>query len=116
MLARRGRARLKGVLLDQRLAAGVGNWLADEVLYQARLDPRRKVGSLTPEERDRIRLKLYDIVRFAVSVRARKDAFPRDWLFHYRWGKADGALVDGNEIHFTELSGRTTAWVPTLQK
>jgi formamidopyrimidine-DNA glycosylase len=30
------------VLLDQSLFAGVGNWIADEVLYQARLSPRRR--------------------------------------------------------------------------
>ncbi len=38
------RGTLKGLLLDQSFAAGVGNWIADEVLYQARLDPRRAVG------------------------------------------------------------------------
>ena len=37
-LARR-KAPLKAVLLDQSLFAGVGNWIADEVLYQARLEP-----------------------------------------------------------------------------
>ena len=35
---------LKGLLLDQSFAAGVGNWIADEVLYQAGLDPRRHEG------------------------------------------------------------------------
>ena len=38
---------LKGLLLDQSFAAGVGNWMADEILYHARLDPRRPASSLT---------------------------------------------------------------------
>jgi formamidopyrimidine-DNA glycosylase len=32
---------IKAVLLDQSFAAGVGNWIADEVLYQARIAPNR---------------------------------------------------------------------------
>src|SRR5262245_6185743 len=40
-------APLKAVLLDQAFAAGVGNWIADEVLYQARLDPRRRAHTPT---------------------------------------------------------------------
>ena len=33
---------LKSLLLDQSFAAGVGNWIADEVLFQAGIDPRRR--------------------------------------------------------------------------
>ena len=50
----RGRgAPLKAVLLDQAFAAGVGNWIADEVLYQARLDPRRPRAHAQPARRRR---------------------------------------------------------------
>ncbi len=45
LLARR-RAPLKAVLLDQGLFAGVGNWIADEVLFQARLSPHRLASQL----------------------------------------------------------------------
>ena len=38
LLAERG-APIKALLLDQAFAAGVGNWIADEVLYQARIAP-----------------------------------------------------------------------------
>jgi formamidopyrimidine-DNA glycosylase len=94
----------------------VGNWIADEVLYQARLAPHRTVGSLSPEELDRMRLKLRAIVKTAVRVQARKDLFPKTWLFHHRWGKGAGAKVRGEEIRFEELAGRTTAWVPAVQR
>src|SRR5207249_2635972 len=49
-LVRKRGAPLKALLLDQSFAAGVGNWIADEVLYQARLDPRRRANSLTDAE------------------------------------------------------------------
>ncbi|MDE2907406.1 MAG: hypothetical protein OXQ28_15125, partial [Acidobacteriota bacterium] len=43
LLRRRGGI-LKSLLLDQSFAAGVGNWIADEVLYQAGIDPRRRAS------------------------------------------------------------------------
>ena len=112
---RRG-AVLKGLLLDQKFAAGVGNWIADEVLFQAGLDPRRRVGDLEPEEVGALHRSLGRVIRRAVAVDASKDRFPRSWLFHSRWGKAeDAALPDGSRIEHLTVAGRTTAWVPTRQ-
>ena len=39
--------RKQAVLLDQTVAAGVGNWIADEVLYHSRLHPEQPARSLT---------------------------------------------------------------------
>lgn len=41
---------LKALLLDQSFVAGVGNIYADEALFEARLDPRRRAGTLSEEE------------------------------------------------------------------
>lgn len=115
-IGRRRRAVLKALLLDQGFSAGVGNWIADEVLYQARIDPRRRAGTLTEEEVERLRKKIRHVVLTAVKADARKDAFPKSWLFHRRWGKkADMTTPDGHPIEFLEIGGRTTAWVPAVQ-
>ena len=42
----RGRGAIKARLMDQGVIAGVGNLLADEILWQARVDPRRAAGDL----------------------------------------------------------------------
>jgi formamidopyrimidine-DNA glycosylase len=116
MLAER-RGVLKGVLLDQSFAAGVGNWIADEVLYQARLDPRRRADELDRDEAERLRRALRKVVATAVRVDADKKRFPRSWLFHRRWGKDSGArTADGHPIVHVTLGGRTTAWVPAMQR
>jgi formamidopyrimidine-DNA glycosylase len=114
----RGRgAPLKAVLLDQGFAAGVGNWIADEVLYQARLDPRRRAATVTREEAARLRAKLRVVVDLSVRVRADSERYPRSWLFHHRWGKHAGAVTGrGESIRYTTLGGRTTAWVPAVQR
>ena len=47
-------APLKARLLDQSRVAGIGNLLADEILWRAGLDPARPAGSLTPAELRRL--------------------------------------------------------------
>jgi formamidopyrimidine-DNA glycosylase len=110
-------APLKAVLLDQTFAAGVGNWIADEVLYQARLDPRRRAHTLTGEEAGRLRARLRAVIDLSVRARSDSERYPRSWLFHYRWGKLAGAVTGrGESIRYLTLGGRTTAWVPAVQR
>ncbi len=114
----RGRgAPLKALLLDQGFAAGVGNWIADEVLYQARLDPRRRANTLTDPEIMRMRAALKRVVDTSVRVSNDSDRYPRGWLFHRRWGKNPRAVtMTGERIRHITVGGRTTAWVPTRQR
>ena len=44
------RAQIKPLLLDQKVVSGIGNIYADEILYDARLHPRRKANTLSHEE------------------------------------------------------------------
>ncbi len=114
MLAAR-RGPVKAVLLDQKFLAGIGNWIADEVLYQARISPFRLVPSLNAAEIRRLRLKIRYVIERAVAVDARSDLFPRSWLFHVRWGKDPDARVRSGGLAYGVVGGRTTAWVPTVQ-
>jgi len=115
-LVRHRGAPLKALLLDQGFAAGVGNWIADEVLYQARLDPRRRASSLSDAEIERMRSALRHVMDTAVRLSNDSDRYPRGWLFHRRWGKNPRAVTrTGERIHHITVGGRTTAWVPTRQ-
>lgn len=108
---------LKSLLLDQSFAAGVGNWIADEALFQAAIDPRRRVSSLTDAEARRLRARLGAIVRRAVAANADDSLYPRTWLFHRRWGKrGDARTARGEPIEHLTIGGRTTAWVPRKQR
>lgn len=116
LLARR-KGVLKGLLLDQSFAAGVGNWIADEVLFQAGIDPRRTVDSLSAKETKRLRDKIRHVVHTAVKVDARATDYPKSWLFHHRWGKDASAKTSrGEPIEHLTVAGRTTAWVPSRQR
>jgi formamidopyrimidine-DNA glycosylase len=114
---RQRRAPMKAVLLDQSFAAGVGNWIADEILYQARIDPRRIAASLTDDEARRIRTKLVWVIGTAVRAGADSDLFPKSWLFHYRWERRRESLTGrGEPIRLDTIGGRTTAWAPSVQR
>lgn len=110
-------APVKAVLLDQSFAAGVGNWIADEVLYQSGIDPRRPVHKLKPAEITAMHAALKRIITRAVKYDAFTTEFPADWLFHVRWGKDTSArTIDGQPLAFCTVGGRTTAYVPAKQK
>jgi formamidopyrimidine-DNA glycosylase len=60
-----GRSRLpvKVRIMDQRVLAGVGNILASEACFRARIDPRRPARSLSRAEADRLAAAVLDAVR-----------------------------------------------------
>jgi formamidopyrimidine-DNA glycosylase len=113
----RRRIPIKAVLLDQGALSGIGNWIADEVLYQSRIAPKRSAASLTPAEVTALRRSIRRVLAHAVKVGAEHHRFPQSWLFEHRWGGTRGAAqIAGQQIVREEVGGRTTAWVPTRQK
>jgi formamidopyrimidine-DNA glycosylase len=105
-----GTAPLKARLLDQRALSGVGNLLADQALWQARLSPARRAGDLSDAELDRLRRELRAAVRSAtrlggvhtgefVKARGPDGACPR----------CGGALTRDT------VGGRTTYWCARCQ-
>lgn len=60
---------LKAVLLDQSIVAGVGNIYADESLFAAKLDPRRRGRELTAAEADRLRRAIIAVLTRAIAYR-----------------------------------------------
>ena len=118
---------VKAALLDQNFAlCGLGNWLVDDILYAARIDPRTRCNTLSDSACDAILRSAASVCAQAVDVSAESERFPKSWLFHQRWGikkrggkGKDGAplrTADGHQIKVTDVAGRTTLWVPAVQK
>ncbi|XP_039045855.1 formamidopyrimidine-DNA glycosylase isoform X2 [Hibiscus syriacus] len=106
---------IKALLLDQSYISGIGNWIADEVLYQARIHPLQISSSLSKENCATLHKCIKEVIQYAVEVDAECNRFPNDWLFHFRWGKKSGN-IKGKKIDFITAGGRTSAYVPELQK
>lgn len=113
----RRRTPIKALLLNQSFLAGIGNWIADEVCYQAKIAPQRPAPDLNDAEVRVLRRSLKHVLVKACDWEADYTCFPRTWLFHHRWGKnADALTGRGEEIDFDVVGGRTTAWVPKVQR
>ncbi len=65
-LAAGASAPVKARIMDQRRIAGIGNLLADEILWRARIHPARAVGSLTTTEQSRLLRASRDAIRTAL--------------------------------------------------
>lgn len=121
-LARRARAPIKAVLLMQDMFPGIGNWMADEVLWRARIHPGRPAGGLTEAESGTLHRELRYVCRQALrSVgRGGPDGSwgdpPRGWLFHERWAEGGTCPRTGVSLVRETIGGRTTCWSPGVQK
>jgi formamidopyrimidine-DNA glycosylase len=106
----KGSAPIKARLLDQKALAGVGNLLADETLWQARLHPRTAAGDLTTEQLDMLRRKLRAATRSAI---AKGGVHTGTFIPHRKPGGACPRCKTA--VERATIGGRTTVWCPTCQ-
>ncbi|KAJ7226011.1 DNA glycosylase/AP lyase [Mycena pura] len=113
---------IKALLLDQSFSAGVGNWVADEILYNARVHPEQRSNTLTNEQLAALHHQTANVCQIAVAVDADDSKFPENWLFKHRWGKGKKAAHDLKlptgapaTIKWITVGGRTSAYVAELQ-
>lgn len=106
----RGTAPLKARLLDQAPVAGIGNLLADETLWQARLSPRRPAGELDDAELKR----LWQALRAAIAAAIRLGGVHTGTIIAHRRG-GERCPRDGTAMRRDTVGGRTTWWCPVCQ-
>jgi formamidopyrimidine-DNA glycosylase len=107
------RGRLKPVLMNQRVVAGLGNLLVDEVLWRARLHPARPVAELTGAERSRLLRAMRSVVRQSIK-HARVPALP-SWLTGHRGREGQPCPRCGTPLQRSRIGGRGTYWCPHCQ-
>ncbi len=120
----RRNARVKGLLLDQSVVAGLGNIYVDEVLFAAGVHPTRKANTISPEETRKIHAATRDILRRAIDLKG--TTFDS---YHDAFGETGGyqdhlQVFDredepcprcGTPIVKTRVAGRGTYTCPTCQ-
>jgi formamidopyrimidine-DNA glycosylase len=116
-LKRRARAPLKAVLLMQERFPGIGNWMADEILWRAAIHPKQAAGSLTPAETKVLFREVRTVCREAIRIIGKDFSDPPDsWLFNHRWKKGGTCPRTGAKLQHATVGGRTTCWSPARQK
>ena len=107
------RGRLKPTLMDQSVIAGLGNLLADEICWQARLNPFRPVAGLTDDELRHMHTTMKRVLR--TSVRHGRVPGLRGWLTGVRDEPDPSCPRCGTRLRRARVLGRTTWWCPRCQ-
>ncbi|PHX86836.1 MAG: DNA-formamidopyrimidine glycosylase [Opitutia bacterium] len=124
-LNRRARAPIKAVLLMQERFPGIGNWMADEILWRAAIHPAQPAGSLRPAEVKTLWRECRAVARLALAtIAGRGDDLPLDlntaipdtWLFNHRWSDGGRCPKTKKNLSRADIGGRTTCWSPARQK
>ena len=115
---------IKGVLLDQSFISGIGNLYADEILHEARVDPARTVGSISPSEAGKVYRAMRSILIAAIEQRGTSfdlyvDARGRRGRYLDRlkiYGRAgEPCATCGGPVVKVRIAGRGTHFCPRCQ-
>lgn len=106
---------IKSVLMDQSVAAGIGNWMADDILYQSKVHPESKVQDLSENTIGTIFQTMKQVIEVAIANDAHYPDFPDYFLIHNR---KEGATCvhTGGKIQKIKVGGRSTYFSPEWQE
>jgi formamidopyrimidine-DNA glycosylase len=109
VLQRHRRAPLKAVLLLQRYFPGIGNWMADEILWRAKIFPGQSAGLIGGAGAKILWREIKFVSRQAMAIIAPDFSDPpKSWLFQHRWKKGGHCPRDGAGLRHATIGGRTT--------
>lgn len=112
LTARRGM--LKSVLMNQEIMAGIGNVTSDEILFQTRLHPKKKVSQLDKKSLRRLFRNMKKVLLTCIECRATPEQYPKSYLTPQR--KAGGTCPKcGGKLGQLKLSGRIMYYCPACQ-
>ncbi len=122
---KRSRARIKALLLDQTVIAGIGNIYADETLFRARIRPDAVAGALSARRLDALFAAIQAVLAQAIaengsSIRDYRDANGDAGAFqnHFQaYGRAgQPCQACGALMRSARVAGRTSTFCPRCQK
>ncbi|HZR53868.1 MAG TPA: DNA-formamidopyrimidine glycosylase family protein [Streptosporangiaceae bacterium] len=108
-----GRQAVKAALIDQSVVAGLGNLLADEILWRARIHPRRPVRELEPAEQTRVHAQMRKVLGAAIP--AGRVPVRAGWLTGHRDRDGGRCPRCGTVLMRDRIGGRTTVWCRSCQ-
>ncbi len=118
-------ARIKALLLDQRVLRGLGNIYADESLWRAKIHPARLGARLTKEQASRLYRAVQHVLREAIRLRGSSisdyldtEGEPGEYQLHHRAYGREGrnCYRCRAKIRRVVVAGRSSYFCPRCQK
>lgn len=125
IINKRPNGKIKQVLMDSSLIAGIGNIYSDEILFHAKVRPVRQVKSLTGQELKAIYKYIPIVLKKGIEAKGssvgdfvRTDgSWGQMGKFHFVYGRAGKPCkVCGTVIESVKLNGRTGSFCPKCQR
>ena len=125
MIAKRPKAKIKTLLMDQKFIAGIGNIYSDEILFASYIHPLRIVGGLQPKEIISLLGNIKKILTVAIKAGGsstsdyldafgQKGGYSRQHQVYQKTGQP--CLECGAKIERLKISGRSAHYCPNCQK
>jgi formamidopyrimidine-DNA glycosylase len=108
------KGRIKPILMNQSVLAGIGNIWADEILFQTRINPETRVDELNENQIRKIFNKMITILNTAIEKQASEEELPRSYLTRER-NKRGTCPVCRTPFERIQVGGRTTYFCPSCQ-
>lgn len=116
-LSRRAKSPVKAVLLMQETFPGIGNWMADEILWRSRILPMKRCGEISVRKSKDLYEYTREVCADAIRVIGTDwDDPPDNWLFNHRWKDGGHCPQTGKPLKRAQVGGRTTCWSPIWQR
>lgn len=107
------RRRIKATLLDQSALSGLGNLLADEICWRARIHPRRRGDGMAGAEIGRLHAAMRRVLRGAIPTG--RVPGRHSWLTGRRDDPDPVCPRCGTRLSRGRVAGRGTFWCPRCQ-
>ena len=108
------RGSVKSWLMHQKNIAGIGNVYSDEILFQARINPKTAVNELKEGQLKELYQVMRTVLEDAITARADPDQMPRSFLTPHRHKGGKCPNCNGT-LKTIKVSGRTAWYCPGCQ-
>ena len=116
---------VKTFIMDQKVVVGIGNIYASEILFQAKIKPKKKAGRITADQWKNLIQSTQHILHDSIeaggsTIRDYRNAEGEsgDYQSHHHVYDREGLNCDvcGTPIKHEVIGGRSTYWCPQCQK
>jgi len=110
----RKKGMIKPLLMNQSYFPGIGNWIADDALFQAQIHPETLCQDLKLTDFLNLYEKIQHCIKVAIDLECDYDNFPKGFLVNLRKGGEECPRKNGT-LQRIEVGGRGTYFCPACQ-
>jgi len=119
------KGKIKQLLMDQKIIAGIGNIYSDEILWRSKIHPLKDVSKLNEEELEKIYQNIKKVLKKAIQLRGesfsdfrdlegKKGFFDKERKVYQREG--ENCFQCQTKIRRIKMGGRSAYFCPFCQK